>query len=66
MPCRAGAGLDQGPLAGVGEQGLPWIREHPAHRHRVLFGKYSGNEVEVDGEECLIVKEEDLFGILSS
>ena len=33
---------------------------------RVLFGKYSGSEVTVDGEEYLIVKEEDVLGILSS
>jgi len=31
---------------------------------RVLFAKYSGNEVKLDGEEYLIVKEEDLLGIL--
>ena len=33
---------------------------------RVLFGKYSGSEVTVDGEEYLIMKEEDVLGILSS
>ena len=33
---------------------------------RVLFGKYAGNEVKLDGEEYLIVKEEDLLGILGS
>ena len=32
---------------------------------RVLFGKYSGSEVTVDGEEYLIMKEEDVLGILS-
>ena len=31
---------------------------------RVLFGKYSGNEVRLDGEEYLIMKEEDVLGIL--
>ncbi|HUP38251.1 MAG TPA: co-chaperone GroES [Candidatus Limnocylindria bacterium] len=31
---------------------------------RVLFGKYSGSEVTVDGEEYLIMKEEDVLGIL--
>jgi chaperonin GroES len=30
----------------------------------VLFGKYSGSEVTVDGEEYLIMKEEDVLGIL--
>ena len=33
---------------------------------RVLFGKYSGSEVKLDGEEYLIMKEEDVLGILSS
>ena len=33
---------------------------------RVLFGKYSGNEVKLDGEEYLILKEEELLGILTS
>ena len=31
----------------------------------VLFGKYSGTELEVDGEEYLMVKEEDILGIVS-
>ena len=31
---------------------------------RVLFGKYSGSEVKLDGEEYLIMKEEDLLGVL--
>jgi chaperonin GroES len=33
---------------------------------RVLFGKYSGSEVKLDGEEYLIMKEEDVLGILVS
>ena len=33
---------------------------------RVLFGKYSGSEVTLDGQEYLIMKEEDVLGILSS
>jgi chaperonin GroES len=33
---------------------------------RVLFGKYSGSEVKLDGEELLIMKEEDVLGILGS
>ena len=33
---------------------------------RVLFGKYSGSEVKVNGEEYLIMKEEDVLGILGS
>ena len=33
---------------------------------RILFGKYSGSEVTVDGQEYLIMKEEDVLGILAS
>jgi chaperonin GroES len=32
---------------------------------KVLFGKWSGTEVTVDGEELLIMKESDIMGILS-
>lgn len=31
---------------------------------RVLFGKWSGTEVKVDGEELLIMKESDIMGVL--
>jgi chaperonin GroES len=31
---------------------------------RVLFGKWSGNEVKLDGEELLIMKESDIMGVL--
>ena len=30
----------------------------------ILFGKYSGSEVELDGEEHLIVREEDILGVV--
>ena len=33
---------------------------------RVLFGKYSGSEVKIDGEEHLIMREEDLLGVLEN
>ena len=32
---------------------------------RVLFGKYAGTEIKIEGEEFLIVKEEEILGILS-
>jgi chaperonin GroES len=32
---------------------------------RVLFGKYAGTEIKIDGEELLIVREEEILGILS-
>ena len=31
---------------------------------RVLFGKWSGTEVKIDGEELLIVKESDIMGVI--
>ena len=31
---------------------------------RVLFGKYSGTEVTIDGDELLIMKESDVLGII--
>ena len=31
---------------------------------RVLFGKYSGTEVKIDGEESLIVREDDILGVI--
>jgi len=31
---------------------------------RVLFGKYSGQTVKIDGEELLVMKEEDLFAVV--
>jgi chaperonin GroES len=33
---------------------------------RVLFGKWSGSEVKIDGEELLIMKESDLLGVIES
>jgi chaperonin GroES len=31
---------------------------------RVLFGKYSGTEIKIDGEEFLIMREEEVLGIV--
>ena len=33
---------------------------------RVLFGKWSGTEVKIDGEEVMIMKESDVMGIVDS
>jgi len=32
----------------------------------VVFGKYSGTEVKVDGDELLIIREDDVLGVLES
>jgi chaperonin GroES len=31
---------------------------------KVLFGKYSGTEVKIDGEELLVMREEDVMGVV--
>jgi chaperonin GroES len=33
---------------------------------RILFGKYSGSEVKIDGTEYLIMREEDVLGVLEA
>jgi chaperonin GroES len=33
---------------------------------RVLFGKWSGTEIKLDGEELLIMKESDIMGVITS
>ena len=33
---------------------------------RILFGKWSGTEVKIDGEDLLIMKESDILGVLSA
>jgi chaperonin GroES len=32
---------------------------------RILFGKYSGSEIKLDGEEFLIMREDEILGIIS-
>jgi chaperonin GroES len=31
---------------------------------RILFGKYSGSEIKIEGEELLIVREDDVLGVI--
>jgi chaperonin GroES len=33
---------------------------------RVLFGKYSGSEIKIDGEDHLILREEDVLGVVEA
>ena len=33
---------------------------------RVLFGKYAGSEIKLDGEEHLILREEDILGVVEA
>ena len=32
---------------------------------RVLFGKYSGSEIKIDGEELMIMREDEILGIIA-
>ncbi|MFC0220698.1 chaperonin GroES [Pseudochelatococcus lubricantis] len=43
-----------------GERITPDVKEGD----RVLFGKWSGTEVKIDGEDLLIMKESDILGII--
>jgi chaperonin GroES len=47
----------------VNEDGKKVALDVKAH-DRILFGKYSGSEVKVDGQEYLIMKEEDVLAII--
>ena len=33
---------------------------------KVLFGKYSGTEIKIDGQEVLIMREEDILGVIAA
>ena len=68
IPDSAGEKPDQGEVLAVG----PGKRDDAGKQHavdlkvgdRVLFGKYSGQTVKVDGEEILVMREEDIMGVL--
>jgi len=55
IACGEGARKDSGEL----------IAMAVSNGDKILFGKWSGTEVTVDGEELLIMKESDILGILS-
>ena len=68
IPDAAAEKPDQGEVLAVG----PGKRDDKGARipsalkvgDRVLFGKYSGQTVKVDGDELLVMKEEDLFAVV--
>ena len=51
-----------GALDDNGKRVVPEVKAND----RVLFGKWSGTEVKIDGEELLIMKESDIMGILET
>ena len=56
IPEAAGEKPDQGVVLAVG----PGKRDEAG----ILFGKYSGQNVKVDGDEYLVMREEDIMGVL--
>jgi chaperonin GroES len=59
----------QGEILAVG-QGVrnekgEWVALDVRPGDRVLFGKWSGTEVKIDGEELLIMKEADILGVIT-
>ena len=51
----AGKTLDSGEIA------APQVKEGD----RVLFGKYSGTEIKIDGDDHIIIREDDILGIVT-
>ena len=68
IPDTAAEKPDQGEVLAVGPGRLDEdgdrIKMDVKVGDRVLFGKYSGQTVKVDGEELLVMKEEDLFAVV--
>jgi chaperonin GroES len=69
IPDAAAEKPDQGEVLAVGpgkrnEKG-DFIALNVAVGDRVLFGKYSGQTVKMDGEELLVMREEDLFAVVA-
>jgi chaperonin GroES len=68
IPDTAGEKPDQGQVVSVGtgkvgDDGK--VRPMAVKAgDRVLFGKYSGQAVKVDGEELLVMREEDIMGVV--
>jgi chaperonin GroES len=58
----------QGEVIAVGEGKLTERGErvplHIRQGDRVLFGKYSGSEIKIEGQDLLIMREDDVLGIL--
>ena len=70
IPDSAGEKPDQGEVLAVG----PGKRDDNGKQialdvkvgDRVLFGKYAGQSVKVDGQEVLVMREEDIMGVLEA
>src|SRR5690349_782860 len=68
IPDTAKEKPSQGEVVGVGPGGRDesgnLIPVDVKIGERVLFGKWSGTEVKIDGEELLIMKESDIMGVI--
>ena len=70
IPDSAGEKPDQGEVLAVG----PGKRDDSGKQialdvkvgDRVLFGKYAGQAVKVDGQEVLVMREEDIMGVIQA
>ena len=69
IPDTAKEKPQQGEVAGVGDgKLLEDGKRAPIDvkvGDRILFGKYSGSEVKIDGDEYLVVREDEILGVLS-
>jgi len=52
--------VGSGKLMETGERVAPEVKEGD----RILFGKYSGSEIKIEGEEYLILREDEILGVL--
>ena len=70
IPDTAAEKPDQGEVKAIGKGKIQEdgkVRELDVKvGDRVLFGKYSGQTVKVDGEELLVMREEDIMGVIES
>ncbi|ALP65911.1 co-chaperone GroES [Paraburkholderia caribensis] len=70
IPDSAAEKPDQGEIVAVGpgRRGDDGKRIEPDLKvgERVLFGKYSGQSVKVDGDELLVLREEDIVAVVQS
>ncbi|HSD38132.1 MAG TPA: co-chaperone GroES [Rhodocyclaceae bacterium] len=70
IPDSAGEKPDQGQVLAVGNGKI--LESGEVRKldvkvgDRVLFGKYSGQTVKVDGEELLVMREEDVMGVVEA
>lgn len=69
IPDNAAEKPDQGEVVAVGpgkkDDNGKLIAMDLKPGDRVLFGKYSGQSVKVEGEELLVMREEDIMGVIA-